>query len=79
MPNTVGGRTTRGGMYYALRVHKPKTRNTCLLAEYGAELGVFFYYIALILYCTINRYFLKGYAEAGALDGEHESFYRRGC
>jgi hypothetical protein len=22
---------------------------------------------------------LKGYAEAGALDGEHESFYRRCC
>jgi hypothetical protein len=22
---------------------------------------------------------LKGYEEAGALDGEHESFYRRGC
>jgi hypothetical protein len=30
--------------------------------------------------CTsISRILLKGYAEAGALDGEHESFYRRCC
>ena len=25
------------------------------------------------------NYLLKGYAEAGALDGEHRSFYRRCC
>ena len=27
----------------------------------------------------IPQLLLKGYAEAGALDGEHESFYRRCC
>ena len=25
------------------------------------------------------NFLLKSYAEAGALDGEHRSFYRRGC
>ena len=39
----------------------------------------FGYSVRMIWGFSISHAVLKGYGEAGALDSEHESFYRRGC